>query len=161
MTPGGKRIVLVAAVADNGVIGVDGDIPWRIPEDFAHFKSTTMGHTLLMGRATYESIGRPLPGRTTLVLTRDPDWSAEGVLVAASLDSALDVADGLPGEVMVVGGATVYADALAVADEQILTEVHQSPAGDTFYPPFGEADWLPSRRETFDGYDRVWWTRAD
>jgi dihydrofolate reductase len=163
MTPAGKRVVLVAAVADNGVIGVDGDIPWRIPEDFAHFKATTMGHTLLMGRATYESIGRPLPGRITVVLTRDPSWSAsaEGVRVAPSLESALDLADELPGDVMVVGGATVYADALSVADEQILTEVHQTPAGDTFYPPFDTSDWVPSRREAFDGYDRVWWVRAD
>jgi dihydrofolate reductase len=160
VTPGGKRVVLVAAVADNGVIGVDGDIPWRISEDFAHFKATTMGHTLLMGRATYESIGRPLPGRTTLVLTRDPDWSAEGVLVAASLAAGLEAADELPGEVMVVGGATVYAEALPIADEQVLTEVHRSPPGDTFYPPFDEADWVASRREAFDGYDRVWWTRA-
>ena len=162
MTPAGKRVVLVAAVADNGVIGVDGDIPWRISEDFAHFKATTMGHTLLMGRATYESIGRPLPGRTTIVLTRDPDWSAEGVLVAGSLEAALDTAAGLPGDVMVVGGAAVYAEALAlgVADEQILTEVHQSPAGDTFYPAFDPADWLATRREAFDGYDRVWWTRT-
>ena len=96
MTPAGKRVVLVAAVADNGVIGVDGDIPWRIPEDFAHFKATTMGHTLVMGRATYESIGRPLPGRTTVVLTRDHDWSAEGVLVASSLEAAVDLADELP-----------------------------------------------------------------
>ena len=159
MTPGGKRVVLVAAVADNGVIGVDGGIPWRIAEDFAHFKATTMGHTLLMGRATYDSIGRPLPGRTTLVLTRDPAWSAEGVGVAASLEAALAVADGLPGEVMVVGGAAVYAEALAVADEQILTEVHQSPTGDTHYPAVDVARWVEARRETFDGYDRVWWVR--
>ncbi len=152
--------MLVAAVADNGLIGVDGDIPWRISEDFAHFKATTMGHTLLMGRATYDSIGRPLPGRTTVVLTRDPDWSAGGVLVAASLEAAIDVADGLPGEVMVVGGATVYADALEIADEQILTEVHQSPPGDTYYPAFDEADWVATRRESFDGYDRVWWART-
>ncbi len=160
MTPAGKRVVLVAAVADNGVIGVDGGIPWRIPEDFAHFKSTTMGHTLLMGRATYESIGRPLPGRTTVVLTRDPDWSAEGVLVAASLEAAVDLADELPGDVMVVGGATVYAEALEIADEQILTEVHQSPAGDTLYPAYDEGEWVATRREAFDGYDRVWLARA-
>ena len=74
-----SRITLVAAVADNGVIGVAGGIPWRIPEDFAHFKRVTLGHTLVMGRATYDSIGRPLPGRTTVVLTRDPAWSADGV----------------------------------------------------------------------------------
>lgn len=160
MTPGGKRVVLVAAVADNGVIGDDGGIPWRIAEDFAHFKATTMGHTLLMGRATYESIGRPLPGRTTIVLTRDPTWSADGVTVAASFDAALDIADSLPGEVMVVGGAAVYAEALPVADEQVLTEVHQSPSGDTRYPSFAAADWVVSDREAFDGYHRVWWVRA-
>ena len=84
-----RRVTLVAAVADNGVIGADGDIPWRIPEDFAHFKAITLGHTLVMGRATYDSIGRPLPGRTTIVLTRDPAWSADGVLVAHSLEEAL------------------------------------------------------------------------
>ena len=87
------------------MIGADGGIPWRIPEDFAHFKRVTLGHTLVMGRATYDSIGRPLPGRTTIVLTRDASWSADGVLVAASLDEALALAADLPGEVMVAGGA--------------------------------------------------------
>ena len=106
-----ERVTLVAAVADNGVIGASGGIPWRIPEDFAHFKRVTLGHTLVMGRATYDSIGRPLPGRTTVVLTRDPTWSADGVLVAASLDEALALAADLPGEVM-VAGAPVYAAAL-------------------------------------------------
>ena len=94
------------------MIGAAGGIPWRIPEDFAHFKRVTLGHTLVMGRATYDSIGRPLPGRTTVVLTRDPTWSADGVLVAASLDEALALAADLPGEVMVAGGATIYAAAL-------------------------------------------------
>ena len=94
------------------MIGASGGIPWRIPEDFAHFKRVTLGHTLVMGRATYDSIGRPLPGRTTVVLTRDPTWSADGVLVAASLDEALALAADLPGEVMVAGGATIYAAAL-------------------------------------------------
>jgi dihydrofolate reductase len=151
--------VLVAAVADNGVIGAGGDIPWRISEDFQHFKATTLGHTLVMGRATYDSIGRPLPGRTTIVLTRDPDWSVDGVLVAHDLDRALELAEGLPGDVMVAGGSQVYAAALAVADEQVLTEVHQSPEGDTFYPEFDRAEWTESRREQHDGYDRVWWVR--
>ena len=111
MTPSGKLVVMVAAVADNGVIGADGDIPWRIPEDFAHFKRTTLGHTLVMGRATFDSIGRPLPGRTTIVLTRDPQWTADGVLVASSLAAALTLAEDLPGDVMVVGGARVYDEA--------------------------------------------------
>ena len=132
------RITLVAAVAD---------IPWRISADFAHFKALTLGHVLVMGRATYESIGRPLPGRTTIVLTRDPDWAADGVLVAGSLDEALDLAAGIDSEVFVVGGAGVYAQALARADAQVLTEVHLSPDGDTRYPEFDRARWVEVRRE--------------
>lgn len=161
MTPGGRRVVLVAAVAENGVIGAGGDIPWRIPEDFAHFKRTTLGHTLLMGRATYDSIGRPLPGRTTVVLTRDRDWSVDGVLVAHDLDAAMALADGLDGDLMVAGGAQVYRDALPHADEQVLTEVHRSPEGDTFYPAFDPAAWQETSREAHDGFDIVRLRRAD
>lgn len=160
MTPGGKRVVLVAAVADNGVIGNGPDIPWRIPGEQAEFKALTLGHVLLMGRTTYESIGRPLPGRTTVVLTRDPAWSAEGVHVAHDLATALTLADGLPGEVMVAGGAEVYAAALDVADEQVLTEVHLEPDGDVHYPAFDRSVWTETRREPGEGYDRVWWVRA-
>lgn len=159
MTPSGKRVVLVAAVAENGVIGNGPDIPWRIPGEQAGFKQLTLGHVLLMGRTTYESIGRPLPGRSTVVLTRDPRWSAEGVLVAHDLAAALDLAEHLAGDVMVVGGAQVYAAALPVADAQVLTEVRQSPAGDVHYPAFDRAQWYEERREPFDGYDRVWWVR--
>jgi dihydrofolate reductase len=142
------RLTLVAAVADNAVIGHDGDIPWRIPADFAHFKSLTLGHVLVMGRATYDSIGRALPGRTTIVLTRDPDWAAEGVLVARSLDEALDLAADIDDEVYVAGGAAVYAAALARADAQVLTEVHLSPDGDTRYPDFDRREWVETRRES-------------
>ncbi|HET6166780.1 MAG TPA: dihydrofolate reductase [Marmoricola sp.] len=142
-----SRVTLVAAVADNGVIGDAGAIPWRIPADFAHFKALTLGHVLVMGRSTYDSIGRPLPGRTTIVLTRDPDWSADGVLVAGSLDAALSLAAGIDDEVFVVGGAQVYAEALVRADAQVLTEVHVSPTGDTSYPLFDRADWTETRRE--------------
>jgi dihydrofolate reductase len=152
VTPGGKRVVLIAAVARNGVIGADGDIPWRIPEDFAHFKRATLGHTLLMGRATYESIGRPLPGRTTIVLTRSPGWSADGVLVAASLDEAVALADELEGDLYVAGGAAVYAAALPVADEQVLTEVDLAPEGDTYYPAFDAQAWPEASRTAGEGY---------
>jgi dihydrofolate reductase len=158
-TPRGKRVVLVAAVAENGVIGNGPDIPWRIPGEQAEFKRLTLGHTLVMGRTTYESIGRPLPGRTTIVLTRDPTWRADGVLVAHDLDGALALAEDLPGDVMVAGGAQVYAAAMPFADEQVITEVHQDPEGDVLYPDFDPAEWTEARREPGDDYDRVWWQR--
>ncbi|HEX4190305.1 MAG TPA: dihydrofolate reductase [Marmoricola sp.] len=157
-------LTLVAAVADNGVIGADGGIPWRIAEDFAHFKALTLGHVLVMGRATFESIGRPLPGRITIVLTRDPAWSADGVLVAPDLASAVRLAETIDSEVFVVGGASVYAEALALADAQVLTEVHLSPAGDTRYPQFDRGQWDEARREPhLDAeipYEFVWWERV-
>ena len=155
MTPGGKPVVLVAAVAANGVIGDRGTIPWRIPGEQAHFKAVTWGHTLVMGRATYDSIGRPLPGRTTVVLTRDPAWRADGVLVAASLDDALRLADDLPGDVMVAGGAEVYAEALPVADTQVLTRVDLSPEGDTRYPAYDPEDWEEISRQQHGTHDVV------
>jgi dihydrofolate reductase len=158
--PSDQRVVLIAAVAENGVIGNDGDIPWRLPADFAHFRATTVGHTLVMGRATYDSIGRPLPGRTTIVLTRSPTWTADGVLVASSLDEALALAEPLEGDVVIAGGSHVYAAALPLADEQILTEVRRAPAGDTFYPPFDRSAWVETAREARDGYDWVWLRRA-
>jgi dihydrofolate reductase len=158
-TPGGKRVVLVAAVAENGVIGNGPDIPWRIPGEQAEFKRLTVGHTLLMGRTTYESIGRPLPGRTTVVLTRDPAWHADGVLVAHDLDHALRLAEDLPGDVVVAGGAEVYAAAMEHADEQVLTEVHLDPEGDVLYPSFETAEWTEAGREAGDDYDRVRWVR--
>lgn len=158
------RVTLVAAVADNGVIGADGDIPWRIPADFAHFKALTLGHVLVMGRTTYESIGRPLPGRTTVVLTRDGDWSADGVLVASDLTTALRMAGDVDEDVFVVGGASVYAEALAVADAQVLTEVHLAPQGDTRYPAFDAEDWVVERREPHleaeVPYEFVWYARV-
>jgi dihydrofolate reductase len=154
-------VVLIAAVAENGVIGDAGTIPWHLPDDFAHFKATTLGHTLVMGRATYESIGRPLPGRTTIVLSRDPTWSADGVLVATSFDDALALATGLPGDVYVAGGAAIYALALPFADEQILTEVRLTPEGDTFYPPFDRDEWVEAERASHEGFDVVRWVRRE
>jgi dihydrofolate reductase len=157
------RIVLVAAVADNGVIGRDGDIPWRIPEDMKHFREVTRGHPVVMGRRTYESIGRPLPQRTNIVVSRTPGWSAEGVTAAPSVEAALDVAREVAGrtggDVMVMGGATIYQAAMAVADVQVLTEVHQAPEGDTFYPAFDRSAWVETRREPHEGYDFVWLER--
>jgi dihydrofolate reductase len=163
-TSGRLRVVLVAAVADNGVIGSDGGIPWRIPEDMKHFRQVTTGHPVVMGRLTYESIGRPLPNRANIVVTRTPGWSAEGVTVVASLQEALAAASEASGgegagDVMVIGGAQIYEAAIAMADVQILTEVHQSPEGDTFYPDFDRSEWVENRRESRDGYDWVWLER--
>jgi dihydrofolate reductase len=154
-----NRVTLVAAYADNRVIGDRGRIPWRIPEDFAHFKATTLGGTLVMGRATYDSIGRPLPGRITVVVTRNPDWRAEGVLAAHSLEEALSLAAEQPGETYVVGGTQVYEQALPLATHQVLTEVHQSPDGDAHYPAFDTSEWVETRREQRDGFEWVWWER--
>jgi dihydrofolate reductase len=159
VTPGGKRVVLVAAVAANGVIGVEGRLPWHLPEDLAHFRRVTTGHTVVMGRRTFESIGRPLPRRTNVVVTRQPGWHADGVLVAAGLDEALALADGHDGDVMVIGGGQVYAAAFPVADAQVLTEVHASPEGDAYYPAFDRDDWLETSREPWDGFDFVEYER--
>lgn len=150
---------MVAAVAANGVIGNGPDIPWRVPGEQRLFKELTMGHTLLMGRTTYESIGRPLPGRTTVVLTRDPAWSAAGVHVAHGVAEALAIADTLPGDVMVAGGGEVYAALLDLADEQVLSEVELEPEGDAFYPAYDHAAWDETRREHHEGYDRVFRSR--
>jgi dihydrofolate reductase len=150
-------VTLIAAVARNGVIGADGAIPWHLPEDFAHFKATTLGHTLVMGRATYESIGRPLPGRTTIVLTRDPEWRADGVLTAGSLEQALGLAEG---DVYIAGGAAVYAAALPYADAQLISEVDLEPPGDTYYPAFDRDQWREAGRESHTGFDVVRWVRV-
>ena len=133
-------VTLVVAVGANGVIGVDGGLPWRLPEDLAHFKELTMGHPMVMGRTTFESIGRPLPGRTTIVLTRDPDWSAPGVEVAGTIEAALERAHQLDDEVFLVGGAQVYAQALeaGLVDLMCVTRVAASPEGDTYFP---KIDW--------------------
>ncbi len=162
------RVVMLAAHADNRVIGDQGRIPWHLPEDFAHFKRETLGNTLVMGRATWDSIGRPLPGRTTVVVTRDPGWSAEGALVAHSLEEAIRTAtelDSEPGrDVVIAGGGQVYAQAMPHATHQVLTEVHCQPAGDAFYPEFDRSQWRETRREPGPAgdlaYEWVWLERV-
>ncbi len=154
-------ITLIAAYARNRVIGHGPDIPWHSREDFAHFKATTLGHTLIMGRLTYDSIGRPLPGRRTIVLTRDTAWSAEGVEVAHSVEEALALASG--DEVFIAGGAQIYALALPYATHQILTEVGVEAVGDVYYPEFDAGEWIEVRRVSRPELDPplewVWWER--
>ena len=149
---GRPRVVLVAAVAENGVIGADGGMPWHYPADLRHFKETTTGHPVVMGRVTYESIvadlGGPLPDRTNVVLSsRDPDLP-EGAVHASGVDRALELAREAPGgdTVYVVGGATVYEQFLDRADAMVLTEVPESPDGDTEFPEFGAESWTETER---------------
>lgn len=151
--------MLVAARARNGVIGAAGGIPWRIPADFAHFKRTTVGHPLILGRATFEGIGAPLPDRQSIVVTSDRSWAWEGVLVARSCEEALERAAGLDEVVHVGGGGRLYEAALAYATEQVLTEVDLAPEGDTRYPDFDEAAWVETRREEHLDDDPRWTIR--
>ena len=143
------KLSLVAAVARNGVIGRDGGIPWRIPEDMQRFRELTVGHPVVMGRRTWESLPerfRPLPGRRNIVVTRDARWSSEGTDRAGSLEEALElVADAE--RVFVIGGAAVYASALPLADELALTEIDADVEGDTFFPEFEPTDFEEVARE--------------
>lgn len=152
-------LTAIAAVARNGVIGAQGDLPWRLPADLRRFKALTTGHVLVMGRKTFESIGRALPGRTTIVVTRQPGWSADGVRVASSVDDALVAAAELGPETFVAGGAEIYAQTLARADRLELTEVHAEPEGDTFFPELDRSAWLEVAREPHDGFDFVSYAR--
>lgn len=149
------KVVLVVAHARNRVIGDGPDIPWRITGEQARFKELTWGHTLLMGRTTFESIGRPLPGRTTIVLTRDPAWSHDGVLVAHSVDQALALAAEQTGDLMVAGGGEVYAALLPHATHAVVSEVDLAPPGDAFFPALDPSEWRETSREAHEGYERV------
>jgi len=152
-------VSLIAAVAANGVIGRDGDIPWRLPGEQKLFKARTLGHVLVMGRRTYESIGRPLPGRTTIVVTRQPDWHADGVLTATSVPEALARGAELDDEIYVAGGQEIYREALPVADRLVITRVDARPDGDTVFPPVDWAAWQEVSREPMDGYEVVTYLR--
>jgi len=139
------RISLVAAVARNGVIGDSGRLPWHLPEDLKRFKALTMGHVMIMGRKTHEAIGRPLPGRRTIVVSRQARIAFPGVETAASLEAAIALAGEAP-EIFVVGGGEIYVQALPLAHRLLLTEVDASPAGDAFFPPFDPARWRVGAR---------------
>jgi dihydrofolate reductase len=142
------RLALIAAVARNGVIGRDGELPWRISADLKYFKSTTMGKPIIMGRRTFESIGRALPGRLNIVVSRNAGFTADGVEIAADLDQALQIAalQG-GGEVMVIGGGEIYAAAMPRADRLYITEIHTDAEGDVLFPTFDRAQWRETSRE--------------
>jgi len=150
------EIVGIAAVARNGVIGAGNDIPWRIPADWARFKRLTMGQVLIMGRKTYESIGRPLPGRTTFVITRDHTWRADGLRAVPSLDEAFALASDLdPKIIFVAGGGELYRATWQRLTRLEITEVDQEPLGETTFPTIDLREWRESAREDHDGYSFV------
>jgi len=154
-------VTIVVAVARNGVIGADGGLPWHLPDELRLFKETTLGHVLVMGRRTYESIGGPLPGRTTVVVTRDRDWSpgAGEVVVAYGIEEALERAAAIDEEVFVVGGGELYAAALPHTDRLLLTHVDHEPDGDTTFPQVDWGEWRETTREPGDGWVRVTYER--
>ena len=141
-------IALVVARAENGVIGADGGLPWRLPDDLRRFKEITLGRPIIMGRKTWDSLPRkPLPGRTNIVLTRDAAFTAEGATIAHTLDAALALAAGEnPPEIMVIGGADIFAAALPLASTVHLTEVHSAPQGDVVMPAFSSLIWEEKAR---------------
>ena len=149
------RISIIAAVAENGVIGRGGKLPWHLSDDLRRFKRLTTGHTIVMGRRTWESIGRPLPGRRTVVVSRQPQYrvDAEGVDVAASLDAALRIAEAAgDDEVFIIGGAEIYRSALPTAERLYLTRVMADPQGDAHFPfdDLNWDDWCSISSETHD-----------
>ncbi|MEH6515492.1 MAG: dihydrofolate reductase [Halioglobus sp.] len=150
------NLALIVAVAENGVIGRDNGLPWHLPDDLKYFKRVTMGKPILMGRKTFESIGRPLPGRTNIVISANPDYQANGVRVVSSLEEALALAEDIATidgaeELMVIGGARIYAAALPRASRLYLTEVHAEVAGDAYLPPLDLQFWQEVSREYHPG----------
>ncbi|WP_148925498.1 type 3 dihydrofolate reductase [Stutzerimonas stutzeri] len=139
-------LAMIAALADNRVIGLDNKMPWHLPADLKHFKATTLGKPIIMGRKTWDSLGRPLPGRLNLVVSRQPDLQVEGAETFTTLDAALVRAEqwareqGVD-ELMLIGGAQLYTQALGQAQRLYLTRIEANPAGDAFFPAYDEADW--------------------
>ncbi|MGA7972876.1 MAG: dihydrofolate reductase [Pseudolabrys sp.] len=148
------KVVLVAAVAENGVIGAAGGMPWRLKSDLAHFRALTIDKPVVMGRKTWQSVGRPLPRRTNIVITRDPHFVAHGALVVPSFEAALDAARkdaearGTD-EIMVIGGSDIFLAAMPLADRLEITHVHAVPEGDVKFPPIDPAIWREVSRRKY------------
>ena len=140
------RLSILVAMAGNRTIGINNTLPWRCPEDLKHLKALTMGHHIVMGRKTYDSIGRPLPGRTTVVVTRNRDLKIEGCIIAHSLQDAIAASAG-DNEVFILGGAELYAQALPLVDTLYITEIQQDVAGDAHFPEFDKKQWMETSRE--------------
>ena len=161
---GSTRIYLIAAVARNGVIGANGKLPWHLPEDLKHFKKLTLGHPVIMGRRTWESLGKPLPGRENIVVSRKPGFEAPGASVASSVAGAVALCAGEP-VAFVIGGAELYAAALSLADGLVLTEIDADYDGDTRFPDWDRKAWRATQKETHTSekgvrFDFVWYERS-
>lgn len=158
------RLSIIAAIANHRVIGMNNTLPWHLPEDLKRFRALTMGHHIIMGRKTYESLGRLLPGRTTVIVSRQSDYRVDGAKVVQSLPDAIRICDG-DDEVFVIGGAEIYREALQLADRLYLTEIDTDFSGDAWFPDFDSADWLQRECENhmsgagwpyrFVNYERV------
>jgi dihydrofolate reductase len=150
------KLSMIAALSTNNVIGINNDIPWRLSTDLKRFKALTMGHHLLMGRKTYESVGRPLPGRVTVVITRREEYAPEGVTVVHSLEEAIRVAAAAHDEeAFIAGGAEIYEQSMHRADRMYLTRVHADIEGDTFFPDFDDvSEWRLVDSEHFDADEK-------
>ena len=155
------EIVIIAAVAKNRVIGKDNRLLWKIPEDMAHFKALTAGHTVIMGRKTWESLPprcRPLPGRRNIVITRQADYDAPGAELAGSLENALKLASTAT-VAFIIGGEQIYTQAMALADRLEITEVDQEPEGDAWFPEIATVDWEKMAKAEGAGFAFVTWRR--
>lgn len=141
-----KNLSLIVALANNNVIGINNTLPWHLPEDLKRFRALTTGHHIIMGRKTYESLGRLLPGRTTVIVTRNKNYKLEGALIAHSLESAVALCKN-DDEVFLIGGAELYQDGLKFADKLYITEVDLSVEGDAYFPEFDLNLWLETSRE--------------
>ena len=144
---GFSRVAIIAAVASNGVIGHRNRMPWQLPEDLRRFRQLTLGHAVIMGRRTFESIGGPLAGRDNIVITRSPDWTRSGCRAVRSLDAAL-AAVVAPRDAFVIGGAQIYALALPIASRLYMTEIERDFEGDAFFPEFDRLRWREASRES-------------
>ena len=151
--PNKQTIAIIAAIANKNALGKDNDLIWHIPADLKRFKKTTIGHHIIMGRNTFESIGKPLPNRTTVIITRNPDYKVEGCIVVHSLVEALEIAknDEFP---FIIGGAQIYEQAIAIADKLDITEVHHSFEADVFFPIIDLTIWKEESRERFTADDK-------
>jgi dihydrofolate reductase len=146
MSEASPKIYLVAAVASNGVIGKDGHLPWHLPEDLKHFKRLTLGHPIIMGRRTWESLPGALPGRDNIVVTRQAGYEAAGAAVAGSLEAALALCLG-ESVAFVIGGSRLFEESLPIASGLVMTEIHREYQGDTYFPKYERSRWRESQRE--------------